>query len=76
MSERARPRRDGGATTLSELHRDYDRWCVARDLPRCDARAFGTAFDRLRDMPELSGKIRKFGTRYYGVGVGGDDAQP
>ena len=26
-------------------------------------------FDRLRDLPDLAGKIRKFGDRYYGVGL-------
>jgi hypothetical protein len=28
-------------------------------------------FDRLREMPELNGKIRKFGHRYYGIAVRG-----
>jgi hypothetical protein len=38
--------------------------------------AFARAFDRLREMPELTGKIRKFGTRYYGIAVrGGAHAQ-
>ena len=50
---------------------DYERWCKREGLRGCDARTFGVAFDRLRGMPELSGKIRKFGARYYGVGVGG-----
>lgn len=74
MSARASPR-DGGATTLEELHSDYQRWCNREGLHDCDARTFGAAFDRLRDMPELSGKIRKLGTRYYGVRVGAEDAR-
>ena len=58
---------------MADLHRDYDRWCVVHDLPRCDTNAFARVFDRLRNMPELSGKIRKFGTRYYGVVVANPD---
>ena len=27
------------------------------------------AFDAVRDVPELAGKIRKFGNRYYGIGL-------
>lgn len=69
MSERARPRIDGGAITLHELHDDYQKWCADQQAPGSDAATFGAAFDRLRKMPELSGKIRKFGARYYGIGV-------
>ena len=29
--------------------------------------AFGQEFDRVREVPELAGKIRKFGNRYYGI---------
>jgi hypothetical protein len=25
------------------------------------------AFDRLRDVPEIAGRIQKFGNRYYGI---------
>ena len=25
-------------------------------------------FDRVRGLPDLAGKIRKFGDRYYGIG--------
>jgi hypothetical protein len=69
MSARAMPRSDGGATSLSDLHQDFDAWCGVERLPSCEAAAFAHAFDRLREMPELSGKIRKFGTRYYGIAV-------
>ena len=30
---------------------------------------FGEEFDRVRDLPELTGKIRKFGNRYYGIAL-------
>jgi hypothetical protein len=29
--------------------------------------AFGAEFDRVRELPQLEGKIRKFGSRYYGI---------
>lgn len=71
MSARATPRSDGGATSLSDLHRDFDAWCGTQHLPSCEVPAFAQAFDRLREMPELNGKIRKFGSRYYGIAVRG-----
>lgn len=69
MSERARPRTGGGAISLQELHENYQSWCAAQRLPHCDVTTFAAAFDRLGEMPELSGKIRKFDTRYYGICV-------
>ena len=71
MSARATPRGDGAAINLGELHRDFDAWCGAKGLPSCDAAAFAGAFDGLREMPELAGKIRKFGARYYGIAMRG-----
>ena len=44
-----------------------------RQLSSCDAATFGDAFDRLRELPELRDKIRKFGARYYGIGVRSED---
>ena len=75
MSERTRPRSDGKAITLQELHADYQNWCAGHAMPGTDAATFAAAFDQLREMPEVVGKIRKFGTRYYGIGVrsGGAD---
>ena len=37
--------------------------------PRQQCWRFGAEFDRLRDIPELNGKIRKFGNRYYGIAL-------
>ena len=68
MSARARPRSDGGAMTLQSCTMTTRLVCAAERLPSCDAATFAAAFDRLREMPELAGKIRKFGTRYYGIG--------
>ena len=33
------------------------------------ALAFAAEFDRLRELPALRGKIRKFGTRYFGIAL-------
>jgi hypothetical protein len=71
MSARAMPRSDGGATSLSNLYQAFEAWCATEQLPGCEVTAFARAFDRLREMPELNGKIRKFGTRYYGIAVRG-----
>jgi hypothetical protein len=69
MSQRATPSVDGGAMTLEELHDDYHRWCSAHGFAASGTPEFSSAFDHLRAMPELSGKIRKFGDRYYGIGL-------
>jgi hypothetical protein len=47
---------------------DYAEWCGEIGLPTGSLGAF-EAFDAVRAMPELAGKIRKFGDRYYGVGL-------
>jgi hypothetical protein len=57
---------------LHELHEDFERWCATAHLPTSDATSFGAALDRLRELPELSRKIRKFGDRYYGIQLVGD----
>jgi hypothetical protein len=31
--------------------------------------AFEEELDRARNLPELAGKIRKFGDRYYGIAL-------
>jgi hypothetical protein len=67
MSERATPRSDGGATTVQELHEDYLKWCRMKQLRGSSLDQFAEEFDGLREMPEVAGKIRKFGNRYYGI---------
>jgi hypothetical protein len=69
MSERATPSPNGGAITLEEMHSDYRDWCASLGTPPSSMVAFSAEFDRLRTMPELSGKIRKFGNRYYGISL-------
>jgi len=69
MAERAAPSPDAAAVTIEELHDDYHVWCVGNALRRLSVSDFAQEFDRVRDMPELAGKIRKFGNRYYGMAL-------
>ena len=45
--------------------------CVgaARRGERLPVELFAAEFDRLRELPALRGKIRKFGTRYFGIAL-------
>jgi len=67
MAARAVPAADASAIAIEVLHADYELWCAENRLRGMSVRAFGDEFDRVRDMPELAGKIRKFGNRYYGI---------
>jgi hypothetical protein len=72
MSQRATPSPEGGAITLEEMHDDYRDWCARHGFPPSTLPAFSAEFDRLRTMAELSGKIRKFGNRFYGIALVSD----
>jgi hypothetical protein len=67
MAARATPAADASAVTVEALHTDYQEWASETDRPRMSAQAFRNEFDRVREMPEVAGKIRKFGNRYYGI---------
>ena len=67
MAARAVPAPDASAVSIEVLHADYQGWSGENRLPAMSVQAFSNEFDRLRDMPELAGKIRKFGSRYYGI---------
>ena len=41
----------------------------ARDCVRKGVGDFADEFDRVREVPQLTGKIRKFSNRYYGIGL-------
>jgi hypothetical protein len=49
------------AIGIEELHKDYVQWSASGDVPLA---RFQTDFDRVRELPDLTGKIRKFGDRY------------
>ena len=67
LRERAIPDEDGTATTLEALHADYEVWCIGKELQTMEVEAFADTFDRLREVPELAGNIKKIGNRYYGL---------
>jgi hypothetical protein len=68
IAERATPTNDNRALGIEELHRDFVAWSPI-EPPLLDR--FQRAFDHARGVPELAGKIRKFGDRYYGIALRG-----
>ena len=67
MADRTEPTGDTSATTIDELHADYEVWCFGKGLRATALGDFANEFDRVREVPQLAGKIRKFGNRYYGI---------
>jgi len=67
MAARTEPTADPAAVSIEELHTDYELWCSTKSQRPLTRDAFATEFDRVRELPQLEGKIRKFGTRYYGI---------
>jgi hypothetical protein len=67
MADHTEPTGDTSAITLNDLHADYEVWCIGKNMSAAKCDAFGEEFDRVREVPELAGKIRKFGNRYYGI---------
>ena len=69
LLERGAPADGGRAIAAKELHADYELWCRRNHLAAMGLEAFIVAFDDMRDDPDLAltEKIRKFGTRYYGI---------
>jgi len=72
VAERGIPTSDTTAITVEELHSDYEMWCQSNGVKASPLGAFAVEFDRVRELPELGGRIRKFGTRYYGIMLGGN----
>jgi hypothetical protein len=69
MAERTQPSTTGSALGADELVADYEVWCLANNLRAMRRRDFLEEFDRVRASPRLSGKIRKFGSRYFGIAL-------
>jgi hypothetical protein len=67
MADRTEPTGDTSAITIDELHTDYEVWCFGKGLRATALDDFASEFDRVREVPQLNGKIRKFGMRYYGI---------
>jgi len=67
IEERTEPTGDPAAITIDNLHADYEVWCLSHGLQALSRDAFAMQFDHVREVPELAGTIRKFGSRYYGI---------
>ena len=66
IAERAVPTCGKRAVGIEELHGDYASRSSSKPMPLT---RFQLEFDRARDLPDLAGKIRKFGDRYYGIAL-------
>jgi hypothetical protein len=67
MADRTEPTADPAAVAIEELHTNYELWCLTNGLQPLSCEAFADEFDRVREVPQLEGKIRKFGSRYCGI---------
>jgi hypothetical protein len=67
MADRTEPTTQPAALGVEELHADYEVWCLTRSLRALSLETFVDEFDRVRESPQLAGKIKKFGTRYFGI---------
>ena len=76
MADRTEPTGDTSATTIDELHADYEVWCFGNGLRAIPADDFADEFDRVREVPQLTGKIRKFSNRYYGIRLVNSNVAP
>ena len=69
VAERTLPAAETSAIGAADLHLAYVRWSEDHRGSALDVVAFTAEFDRLRELPSLQGKIRKFGARYFGIAV-------
>ena len=67
IANRTEPALDDAGITLETLFADYEVWCFTTDERALSRDAFAEELDQLRAVPELAGKIRKTGNRYYGI---------
>lgn len=67
LADRTEPTSNPAAITIQELFADYASWCANTGVLLHALDAFTDEFDRMRTLPELATKIRKFGNRYYGL---------
>jgi hypothetical protein len=71
VAEETVPASEASAIGSDELYDAYMRWCREKGKIALAAEAFDAEFDRIRELPALRGKIRKFGTRYFGIALAG-----
>lgn len=66
MADRTEPS-ENGVLGLNEIYADYEVWCLSTNLRALALEQFVEEFDQIRASPQLAGKIKKFGTRYFGI---------
>ena len=69
IAERTEPAESAASVGIDELFADYRAWCAQRRAGSLRLEEFMRAFDVLRASPELQGKIKKFGARYFGIAL-------
>jgi len=69
VAEETVPAADSTAIGSDELYDRYVKWCRQKGRVALATPAFTAEFDRLRELPALRGKIRKFGARYFGIAL-------
>jgi hypothetical protein len=69
IAERTEPTESAAGIGVEELFADYLAWCKQRRMAALGLKEFTRTFDALRSSPELEGKIKKFGRRYFGIEV-------
>jgi hypothetical protein len=67
MAERTEPTSTPTAVGVEQLYSDYEVWCLSNTQRPVSQQEFIDEFDRVRQSPQLAGKIKKFGTRYFGI---------
>ncbi len=72
LAERAAPTSDQRAINLEKLYRDYMSWCREFGFTSSSRDLFERELDRVRALPDLAGKIGKFGSRYFGITLVGE----
>jgi len=70
VAEETVPAAETAAVGSDDLHKAYVRWCQRKGNAALDGDDFVREFDGLRELPALRGKIRKFGSRYFGISLG------
>ena len=74
LAARALPAASNSAISVHELYDDYLTWWADARSEALTFGCFEQELDAARTLPELIGKIRKFGDRYYGIALKGAEA--
>jgi hypothetical protein len=59
----------GRAIAIADFYAAYASWCQQKGRGAVSMPDFAADLDRERGRPELRNRVRKFGDRYYGIGL-------